>query len=43
MLDEIDVDVSGCCQSAIYPDISDKLLECEKEKSRKALHGEDWE
>ncbi len=32
ILDEIEIDIGGNCQSCIYPDIPPQILEQEKEK-----------
>ena len=37
LLDVIELDINGSCQSVIYPDIPTHILEYEKEKLRKKL------
>ena len=37
MLDTIELDVTGACQSCIYPDIPTEILENAKEETRKKL------
>ena len=41
MLDEIELDVNGCCEECIYANIPTEVLEYEKERIRKRFVNED--
>ncbi len=41
MLDEIELDINGCCEECIYANIPPQILEYEKEKLRKIYEMED--
>ncbi len=41
MLDNIELDMNGCCDSCICPMIPEEVLEREKEKLRKRLDEEE--
>ena len=40
ILETIEIDISGCCLSCIYPDIPSQILETEKEMTRKRFEEE---
>ena len=41
MLDSIELDNNGCCESCIFVNIPSNLLEYEKENLRRRLEGKD--